>query len=854
MSPTAANSLFAAYRPASAGVDEMFSGDGKVREHWRYMANALDALGASVLAERRLEARRLLREAGATYTIYGDPSGFGRPWELDPVPLLISSQEWTDIEAGLVERAELFDLILRDIYGPQELIKRGLLPMEVVYAHGGFLRSCHPLNTRVRHALTLYAANLGRGPDGRMWVIGDRTQAPSGAGYVLQNRVIMTRILPSLFRDSHVHRLALFFQNLRASLSALATRSDREPRIVILTPGPLNETYFEHSYLAGYLGYNLVEGNDLTVRDGRVWLKSMRRLEPVDVILRRVDDHFCDPLELRPDSRLGVPGLTEAVRRGNVVVVNPLGASVLENPALNAFLPAIAQHYLGRELELPTVASWWCGQAVEREHVIANLDKMVIKPIYREAGSRVVFGSAMTKKQRAELVARIRSRPHFYVGQEDLSFSSVPALADSALEAREAVVRTFLVARDDGYVVLPGALTRVAAEKSSAVVSNQAGGASKDTWILATEPEKQVSLMPVAIPRSAAPDMRGALPSGAADNLFWVGRYSERAEQTIRFVRTVLHTYRSVVEFRDPTESQSLDVLLEALTHLTASFPGFVGRADAESRPDPVPELMALILDGQRRGSVNFDLRALLNSSYAVRDRVSTDTWRVINAIRGKLDDLQVKSAADLRDIQGDLDDLVITLVALSGLTQESMMRGQSWLFLELGRRIERALLLISLVRVTMGRAREPAVEMQVLDALLRSTESLMSYRRGYGDSPLIEPVIGLLLTDDANPRSLAYQLLQLDQRAAELPREDERTGLGEVQRLVLDASSALRLVRFDQLARVDEHTRTRPELESLLRHVTQRLLDASEVMTREYFTDVRGPQQLAPSLAEIGG
>ncbi|HSG65960.1 MAG TPA: alpha-E domain-containing protein, partial [Gammaproteobacteria bacterium] len=294
-----------------------------------------------------------------------------------------------------------------------------------------------------------------------------------------------------------------------------------------------------------------------------------------------------------------------------------------------------------------------------------------------------------------------------------------------------------------------------------------------------------------------------------------------------------------------------LDVLLEALTHLTTSFPGFVGRADAEKRPDPVPELMALILDGERRGSINFDLRALLNSAYAVRDRLSTDTWRVINGIRGRLDELETKSANHLSAIQDDLDELVITLVALSGLTQESMMRGQSWLFLELGRRIERALLLITLVRVTLGKAREPEVEMQLLSAMLRSTESLMSYRRGYGDAVLIEPVIGLLLTDAANPRSLAYQLLQLEQRAAELPRDDERSSLGEVQRLMLDANSALRLVRFEQLTRIDEKTRERPELESLLRHVTQRLLEASNVMTRDYFTDVRGPQQLAPSYAE---
>jgi uncharacterized circularly permuted ATP-grasp superfamily protein len=467
--------LIDTYRRLPGVPDEMLDAAGNVRADWRYVGQALDALSQGELVKRQREARRLLRDSGVTYTIHGAPQGLEHPWQLDPIPYLVASDEWAAIESGLMQRAELMNLLLKDIYGPQELIRKGILPLELIYAHGGFLRPCHAIPFPNEHALAFYAADLARGTDGRMWVLGDRSQAPSGAGYALENRVVMTRILPSLFRDAHVHRLALFFQNLRASIAAMAPRAGEEARVIVLTPGPLNETYFEHSFLASYLGYTLAQGDDLTVRDGRVWLRSMKRLEPVDVILRRVDDHYCDPLALRPDSRLGVPGLTEAVRRGHVRIINPIGSSVLENPGLFAFLPDIARHLLGQELELPSVASWWCGQPEACSHVLANLDQLLIKPIYREVGSRTIDASRLSEAGRGELKARIKAQPHLFVGQERIEFSTVPTLVEAGLEARQAVLRSFLVARKDGYVVMPGGLTRIASSKDSFDVSGQAG-------------------------------------------------------------------------------------------------------------------------------------------------------------------------------------------------------------------------------------------------------------------------------------------------------------------------------------------------------------------------------------------
>jgi uncharacterized circularly permuted ATP-grasp superfamily protein len=440
--------LLTGYRARPGVYDEMVGADGEIRPHWRYLAEALGTLGLPALHDRWREARRLLRESGATYNVYGDPQRPERPLQLDPIPVLVSSDEWREIAWGLVQRAELLNLILRDIYGPQDLIKKGFLPLELVYAHGGFLRPCQPLRTPGPHSLILYAADVARGPDGRVRVLSDRTQAPSGAGYALQNRIVMSRVLPSLYRDSHVHRLSLFFQNLRASLAAISPRRHVEPRVVLLTPGPLNEAYFEHTYLASYLGYTLARGTDLTVRDGQVWLRAVRRLEPVDVILRRVDDHYCDPLELYPDSRLGIPGLTEAVRRGTVAVANPLDASVLENPALNAFLPAIAKHFFGGELQLQSVPTWWCGDPAGREHVLANIDRLVVRSIYRQPRSLPILGGLLSRAEQRVLAERIRARPQWYVGQEQLRPSSVPAVVDSGFEGRQALIRTFLVARE----------------------------------------------------------------------------------------------------------------------------------------------------------------------------------------------------------------------------------------------------------------------------------------------------------------------------------------------------------------------------------------------------------------------
>ncbi len=833
------------YDTESGAYDEMRAPDGSVYPHWSYFMRALQGLGLEALQQRHREARRLLRENGVTYNIYGDPFGLHRPWELDPIPLLIGSEEWAAIESGLIQRAELLNLVLADIYGPRELVKKGLLPLEVVYGHEGFLRPCDKVRSVGAHQLVIYAADLARGPDGRMWVLGDRTQAPSGAGYALENRTVISRIVPSLFRDSQVHRLALFFQALRAALAAAAPRHKDDPRVVVLTPGPHNETYFEHAYLAGYLGYTLVQGDNLMVQNGQVWMKSVGGLQPVDVIVRRVDDTFCDPVELRADSQLGVPGLLEAARRGNVAIANPLGSGVLENPALSAFLPSISKHFLGQELRLPSVATWWCGQPKELRYVLENLNKLVIKSIYRHPGERAVFGAQLTKKALTAWRDRIKARPHHFVAQEQVGFSTAPALADGQLVPRRTVLRSFLVARDDGYVVMPGGLARSAPHPGDYVVSNQAGGISKDTWVLASEPEKEAITVRAPAPAVTAIVGNGALPSRAADNLFWVGRYAERAESSARLLRTVLRRTTECGEFHDPASGECLTDLLRGLTHVTATYPGFIGEGAEQRLADPRETLEALALDVNLPGSIADSLTALARAAYTVRDRWSSDSWRVIDELSEEWETLRSLPAINLTAIQDRLDELLSALAAFSGLAMESMIRDHGWRFLDSGRRLERALMLSSLLRSTLALRVEPSVENLLFEDVLAANESLITYRRRYRSYLQRDNVLDLLLFDESNPRSLAHQLTSLEQHVSELPRDRSSHQLSAEERLIIDASTRLRLADPTQLGLLGEGDGVYLALDTLLAGLAEQLKATSGAITDSFFSHVEAPHPL---------
>lgn len=869
-------------------IDEMLNRNGQVNPHWHTFMQILDTLGLAEMESRDKEVKRLLRENGVTYVLHGERQGH-RPWELDPIPLIISNTDWQAISEGLTQRAELLNLILTDLYGERTLIKDGLIPPAVVYAHAGFLRACVGLAPTGFPFLLNYAADLARGQDGRIWILGDRAQAPSGAGYALENRTVLARALPNLFGEVGVHRLSFFFRRLQNSVADLqyqlesairiAPHQIDNPHVVVLTPGPLNETYFEHAYLANYLGYTLVQGDDLTVWDGRVWLKSLDGLRPVDIILRRVDDVFCDPLELRQDSRLGVAGLLEAIRQGNVVVINPPGSGILENPGLMPFLPNIAKRLMGEDLHLPSVATWWCGEPKQQEHVLANLEKFVIKTIHRQQGARSQFGSQLSKTELDTLRTQINANPHLYVGQEHMPLSTTPSLIEGRLEPRRTILRCFLFAEKDDYAVMPGGLTRCAAERGELTISIQDGGVSKDTWVLASEPEPHVSLWQRRITevRGPASTHPAGLSSRAAENLFWVGRYAERAEGQARLLRIMLDkikmgkmgletstlsevppstVFTEIVgeDTREVSELAYLRSMLRSLTGLKSSHPGFVSK-DEQSLES---ELLSIMRDTENSGSLVSTLQALLSAAYAVRDRWSTDTWRVMNNIEdlcAALDKNLLNDGGTDAQILTDpvsqepelatLDQLMIFLSALSGLHAESMTQTIGWISLDIGRRIERALLLIVLCRSSLVAVQDDWIERLLLESVLAAAESLITYRSRYRAALHFPTVLELLLLDENNPRSLLYQLKRLEEQIRVLPREKLGYRLSEEEQLILEALTQLQLSNTVDLSERSEHTTQRRGLEKLLVRLAQILIDLSDVLTQTYFSHVQGPQQL---------
>jgi uncharacterized circularly permuted ATP-grasp superfamily protein/uncharacterized alpha-E superfamily protein len=828
---------------ATERFDEAFGPDG-LRPHWQSFLHSLEDLGPSEMLSRWRDAQHLIRENGVTYNVYGDPRGMARPWQLDPVPLLISAEEATEVRAGLIQRAKLFEQIARDLYGPQRLLRERLIPPELVYANPGFLRSCHGIELPNKRYLHLYACNLGRGANGRWTALGDRSQAPSGAGYALENRLVLSRALPEIFRDCQVHRLATFFRTLRDSLAAQAPRNRENPRIVLLTPGPYNETYFEHAYLARYLGYTLVEGGDLTVRDNRVYLKVLGGLQAVDVIVRRLDDDFCDPLELRPDSFLGVPGLVQAVRSGNVAVANALGTGALEATAFMAFLPKLCRTLLDEDLRMASAETWWCGDATARSHVLANLSKLVLKPAFPGSRLEPVFPDQLSKEALAVLVERIQARPWEYVGQERVPLATAPVLYDGTFVPRKLVLRTYVAADGDGYSVMPGGLTRVSAAGDGMVVSMQRGGGSKDTWVLSSGPVSTFSLLqagavPVELSRAG-----GDLPSRAADNLFWLGRYAERAEGITRLLRVIV---LRLAERNDPSEMPEIAPLLRALALVCDAFPGTnrVSPKLAES------EVVASAFDRSRHGSLAATLGTLLRVAGSVRDRISLDMWRALNGLADFPEYRPVRAgvthdddAMSLGDVLDTLNRAVMTLSAFGGLAVESMTRGESWRFLDMGRKLERGMHMVSLLQGAM--AHPMPQEGPVLEAVLEVADSSMTYRRRYLGMLHPEAVIDLLLCDETNPRSICSQFVALLDNVDRLPRAGQRAGRGPEQRLVMTALSSVQLAEPMKLAVARDGLRSR--LYDLLTTLAKGLPELSDTITQQYLSHLQTSRHLASS------
>ena len=700
--------------------DELVDGSGGVREHWRPLMDALAGNGAGAVRRGAELARRLIVENGVTYNVYADSQGRDRPWVLDPLPILLTAAEWREIELGVAQRASLFDALLTDLYGPQRLLCDGTIPAELPFGHPNFLWPCHGMTPAGGRRLHVYAVDISRSADGRWWALADRTQTPSGPGYALENRQIVSRVFPDLLGDLGVRSLSGFFVALRENLlrHALDTDSDLA---VVLTPGSFNETYFEHAYLARQLGLPLVEGHDLTVRGDTVYLKTLGGLRRVHAILRRLDDDFCDPVELRADSALGVPGLISVVRAGRVVIANALGSGVLESAAWMGFIPAAAERLLGEKLRLPSVATWWCGERLALDYVLEHIERLVIKPTYPNQNFPVVFGRDLDAGARAELARRIRARPHAYVAQERLAFSQAPVWRSAGAEgfaARALGIRVYAIATESGYRVMPGGLARIAGDAAD-IVSMQRGGGSKDVWVLAPD-RKSVDEPDAAAPPRAAV-RHDDLPSRLAENLFWLGRYSERCEDKARLLRATLGVRPNALLW----------------PQVRATCGNFVAPA---------------LFDETSPVGLSGDIQRLGWCAAQARSRLSAENWRAIGVLQREFHD----AAHVRRDPRETLDALLLSLAGLAGYALDDMTQDDGWRLMIIGRRLERLQFLADLLSQRLESGTAPM--QSELEWLLDIGDSTITYRTRYLAAPSLGSTIDLLVFDQTNPRALAFQ------------------------------------------------------------------------------------------------
>lgn len=745
------------YRPDS--YDELFGEDG-VRPHWQEFLDHIDESSADTLKARAAQLARGIQQNGVTYNVYADPRGTDRPWSLDLLPLILPTEEWRGISAAISQRVRLLDALLGDLYGEQTTLAEGLLPPELVFGHKGFHWPCKGIKPAGGAYLHLYAADLARSPDGHWWVIADRTQSPSGAGYALENRLLVSRAFPDLFRDLQVQTLAGFFRGLQRSLGSQAPTDGEHPLTVLLTPGPFNETYFEHVYLARYLGFPLVEGQDLTVRHDTVYLKTVSGLKRVHAILRRLDDDFCDPVELRADSALGVPGLLGAVRAGRVLVANALGSGLLESAALPGFLPGISRHLLGEELMMPSVATWWCGEEPAKAVVLKHLRELVIKPTFPGGGSDVIFGDQLDAAQLAALTARIEADPSAFVAQELVKLSRAPAWTGGhrrKLLTRAMGLRVYAAITPEGYSVLPGGLARVAGMDNTRILTMQKGGSSKDTWVPSDGPVSTFSLLQNTLRVSDLIGETGTLSSRLAENLFWFGRYGERCDAVARLARLALSR---LSEGRRTERAGALSVMLD----LAVGAGLIEGEVSATPLAKAELDLFRAVLDRRADSGLAANLQRLTWCATQAREHLSLDHWHALKRLSAEIESARGR-VSDVSALLEFLDEALTTFVSLSGFAMDNMTRDMGWRLHIVGRRLERldnlsgrlARFLRRYAEVAGALHRELAVE-----ALLELCDSIITYRTRYRAQPELLPAMHLLTMDDANPHALAFQARML--------------------------------------------------------------------------------------------
>lgn len=767
-------------------ADEMLDAKGEIKPVWQNLIAHLSRLSEGDLYERFARADRYLRDAGVFYRTYGGagPGGTGeRNWPLSHIPVLIQENEWENISRGLQQRADLLEAMIADIYGENRLVQEGFVPPQLIAANPEFLRPLVGVKPVGGHYLHFCSFEIGRGPDGNWWVLADRTQAPSGAGFALENRVATTRAFSDIYGETHVHRLASFFGAFRDALQSRKQYPD--DRIAVLSPGPANETYFEHAYIARYLGFMLLEGEDLTVVNNRVMVRTVAGLKPVGVLWRRLDASYADPLELDQNSHIGTPGMVQALRSGSLTLVNALGSGILETRALLAFAPTICRRLLGEDPILPSIATWWCGQQSEREHVAKNIERMVIGPAYSrlpffDDNSQSVLGSSLRETAKDTVGDWLASEGAKLVGQEVVTLSTTPTWVDGKLTPRPMSLRVFAARTENGWEIMPGGFARIGTGDDVAAIAMQSGGAAADVWIVSDKPVSKSTLLPPE--ESFTRNMPGSLPSRAADNLYWLGRYIERAEGALRILRSWHLRY---AESADPNAP-----LLADVTRYLKS----VDMDMVKAVPEP---LLA-------------NINSAIYSASNIRDRFSPDGWLALTDL--------AKTAKRFHEAAQPGDDaahaatiLLRKLAGFAGLVHENMYRFTGWRFLSIGRHLERSLHMTRMLAHLSG----PDAPDGALDMLLEIGDSVMTHRRRYNVNTARLTVNDLLALDPLNPRSILFQLNEIRTEVEKLPNAYDNGQMSPFYREAMRLHSGL-AVMTPETMNEDVYRRLEKDLENL--------------------------------------
>lgn len=837
--------------PGHTGHDEVFDEDRQPRAHWQTLLEDFAQLGPEMLASRFEEAQNLLHENGVTFNPYEDDPGQLRSWQLDSMPWVISTHEWEELEAGLKQRSRLLEHLLDDLYGERRVINEGLLPPELVFTHPGFLFAAADAPSLLERPLLIFhGTDIVRDQYGRWQVMADWTQSPSGAGYALENRITLARALPSIYRDAPIKRLAGFLQAQHRCLASLANTQREQPNIVLLSPGPGSAGYFEHAWLANYMNFALVEGDDLVVRDGQVAMRTLGGLTQVDVIVRQINDPWCDPLELRADSLLGVPGLLQAARNGEVRIANALGAGVLEHPALSAFLPRLCRHFLGEELILPCRETLWCGNADSIETISKSMDDWLLRDISRPG--KILRPDQMGLDALKELRSDLSRRPHLFTAQRLLSSAVTPGFNPQTrvLERQHTTLRFFsLVEPDDlkkpvsqrNFRIMPGGLAWVGEPGAPLLQSRTV----KDVWVLAPVPQPHISLLrqaqgPIVVTRDGKD-----LPCRVAESLFWMGRYGERLDARSRLLREALA--RLLQEDRHESGSNVLPDLLTALdialdfdeSAIAPEPPLGYGRFSREYLATR-DRLLQLFSDDQPNGlPVLFG--HFVRNSRAVRDHLGDDTWRAINSMRQRFNTISRTRGVVVG--QRHLEAMMIDLSAFFGLCNETMPHHYGWRFLDIGRFIERTVGSLELLKLALITASQPGIPLW--EVVLSTTDNFTVYRRRYRSQLHPSAILDLLLFDETNPRSIGYMLKRLGRQIEKLPTPGSSPYRNLETRLVIQATSALHLVDIEKLSNLERSAEARAALASLLDGLIEPLAGLSDAISHSHFSHVESPRQL---------